>query len=64
VGGSAHLGSYDRPENRAQSIENIESAPGKSWLDETGSGSLPSPLIRYPIEPGRFHWPLYNVGAT
>ena len=41
-----------RPQNMAQRLENMESAPGKRGLDQAGSGSLPSRLILYPIGPG------------
>ncbi len=53
----------NRPENLAQRLENIESAPGNRPLDEAGSGSFPSPLIPYPIGPGRFLMTLNGVGA-
>ncbi len=52
-----------RPQNPAQRLENIESAPGKDWLDEAGSGSLPNPLVPYPIGPGRFHTTLNGMRA-
>ena len=53
----------DRPENPAQRIENIESAPGKDGLDEAGSGSLPSPLVPCPIHPERFPMALHGARA-
>ncbi len=59
---AAHTG-RDRPEIPAQRIENMESAPGNRWLDDAGSGSLPSPLVPYPIGPGRFHKTFDDVGA-
>ncbi len=52
-----------RPQNPAQRLENIESAPGKDWLDDAGFGSLPSPLVSYPIGPGRFPTTLNDVRA-
>ena len=52
-----------RPENLAQGIEKIDSAPGTDGFDEAGCGSLPSPLIPCPIRPGRFPMTLGGVGA-
>ena len=52
-----------RPENLAQGIEKIDSAPGTDGLDAAGSGSLPSPLIPCPIRPGRFPMTFDGVGA-
>jgi hypothetical protein len=54
---------HDRPENWPQSFENMESAPGTDELDDAGSGSLPSPLVPYPIVPGGFRGPLHGVGV-
>jgi hypothetical protein len=65
-GGALSLGvpaALDRPENPPQDPENIDFAPGKSGLDEAGSGSLPNPLVPYPIGPGRFYRTLHCVGA-
>ncbi len=52
-----------RPENLAQALENIDSAPGTDGFDEAGCGSLPSPLIPCPIRPGRFPMTLNGVGT-
>jgi hypothetical protein len=54
---------FPRPQDPAQHSENIDFAPGKSGLDEAGSGSLPNPLSPYPIGPGRFYRTLHCVGA-
>ncbi len=51
----------NRSEDPAQRLENMESAPGNRWPDEAESGSLPNPLVPYPIGPGRLRMTLNGV---
>ena len=46
-----------------RALKTLKSAPGEDWLDEAGSGSLPNPLVPYPIGPGRFPMTLNGVRA-
>jgi hypothetical protein len=64
-GRSAAPARDDRRQNPLQDIETIQSAPGNGWLERaaSGSGSLPSPLIPYPIRPDRVRTTLNGVMA-
>ncbi len=62
----ALLGGGDRPESPQEDIETIRSAPGNGWLGWAagGSGALPSPLVPYPIRPGRVRTAFWRASAN